>query len=97
MQLIEITLLVAGLSACLMICFKKWGWLQHYDVYHEDWQEKLSFLQDDIVVLIIPERCDFCFCFRIAVVLTAVLALLQPSWWLLAVPFISAPISLKLL
>ena len=81
-MILEIILMVAALSATVLICFKKWGWLEYYELYRYSWM---------------PEKCEFCFGFWLAMLMC--LALLLFSWnpLYLLIPFCSASITRKLL
>lgn len=105
--MLEIIILISCLSATLLICFEKWGWLQQYDIYYTEWQDRTANLLISLLIsrktamklayYLIPERCMFCFGFRIALLLSLPVVIVTGSWPYLLIPFVTAPITLKLI
>lgn len=96
--MLTLTILIAAISATLLICFQKWGWLDYYDTYYEEWREMLKPLPDWVLkYILLPKRCEFCFGFRIALLMCLVLLAFSWNPLYLIIPFASASITRKLL
>lgn len=77
-----LAILTGCISATLLTCFKKWRWLEYYEVYRRPWM---------------PEPCEFCFGFWLSALMAFAYAGFAGYWPALLAPFVAAAITKKLL
>lgn len=76
--MLEFTLIAGLLNTTLLICFKKWGWLELYTIYRKKWMPKAD--------------CYLCLSFWLAMLQAAGVSIFC-GWQFMLVPFCSCAIT----
>ena len=82
--MIEKIVIISLVSTFVLVCMKKWGWLDRYEAYygHVKWMR----------YILGPSNCFFCLGFRIAAIATSFLMLKQYNADYLVIPPCAAPL-----
>jgi hypothetical protein len=82
--MLNTTIIIALFNTCLLLCFKKWGWLDLYQAWCVKWMR----------YVIGPADCFFCLAIRLGIILCAVMwCVWGYDWQYFFIPFCAAPIT----
>ena len=81
-ELLCLILIFGAFSASLLTCFKKWRWIEYYEVYRFPWM---------------PSECEFCFSFWLSLLQALIYVLFTGHLVAFLAAFAAASITKKLL